>query len=65
MNEITYEFEGILYTAQYEVFDDELVVYLPDGTTPSTALRGLKPDLAAMPHLVSYAKNQTSRKSEN
>ena len=57
MHEITYEFKGINYTAQYTVDNDELVVYLPDGTTRSTMLRGLKPETAAMPHLISYVKS--------
>lgn len=66
MAEITYEFEGIIYTAQYEVFDDELVVYLPDGTTNSTMLwAGLKPETAAMPHITSYAKRQALRNSKD
>lgn len=65
MSEITYEFEGIIYTAQYEVFDDELVVYLPDGITHSIILRGLKPEPTARPYLVSYAKSQAARKSES
>ena len=29
MHQITYEYEGIIYTAEYEVLEDELVIYLP------------------------------------
>lgn len=57
MHQITYEYEGIIYTAEYEVLEDELVIYLPDGMTRSTVLRELTPDLAAMPHLISYVKS--------
>lgn len=56
MHQITYEYEGIIYTAEYEVLEDELVIYLPDGSTHSIMLRGLKPEPTVMPYLVSYAK---------
>ena len=54
-NTLEIELNGKTYKAQYEVFDDDLVVYLPDGTTRETWLRGLIPKSAARTHLVSYA----------
>lgn len=65
MHQITYEYEGIIYTAEYEVLEDELVIYLPDGMTRSTVLRGLTPDLAAMPHLISYVKSLAVNKPKD
>lgn len=56
MTEITLTENGKDYRAEYEIFDDMLVVYLPDGSTKQTILRGLKPNLAAMTHLRSFAK---------
>lgn len=46
--------QGETVTASYEVFDDELKVYLPDGSTRATLLRGLTPKAAAMVHLKAY-----------
>ena len=57
--EITVEHEGVTYSAEYSIFDDTLVVYLPDGTTRETELRGLKPDSAAKIHLRAYVKKNT------
>ena len=56
MTEITLTENGKDYRAEYEIFDDMLVVYLPNGSTRQTILRGLKPHLAAMTHLRSFAK---------
>ncbi len=53
-DEIVLEHNGESYTASYIVTDDELVVYLPDGTHRQTTLRGLKPESAAAVHLRSY-----------
>ncbi len=54
--EISVEYEGNLYKAEYSVADDTLTVYLPDGSVRSTELRGLKPESAAKAHLRSYAR---------
>jgi hypothetical protein len=59
MTEITLTENGKDYRAEYETFDDTLVVYLPDGSTKQTILRGLKPHLAAMTHLRSFATSST------
>jgi len=57
--EISIEHEGVNYKAEYEVFEDTLVVYLPDNTTRETELRGLKPESAAKVHLRGYIKQNT------
>lgn len=49
--------EGISHTAEYEVCGDTLTVYLPNGETRTTELRGLDAELAAVPHLQSYIKS--------
>lgn len=51
MGEISIEHEGQTYTAEYEVDGDDLVVYLPDGSTRQTQLNGLSPASAARLHL--------------
>lgn len=58
MTEITHNENGTNYRAEYEVFDDTLVVYLPDGSTRETILRGLKSDIAAMHHLRAFVQQQ-------
>lgn len=63
MQKISHEIGGVMYEASFEVFGDELVVYLPDGSTKQTTLRGMMPTLAAKPHLVSYAKSQQAKQS--
>ncbi|WP_157890322.1 hypothetical protein [Marinobacterium aestuarii] len=58
--EISVEYQGKIYTAEYSVIGDELTVYLPDGSTRSTFLTGgLKPETAAATHIKSYAKQNT------
>ena len=49
--------EGITYYAEYEVCDDTLLVYLPNGEVRRTELRGLDAESAARPHLRSYLRN--------
>lgn len=49
--EIIFEQEGTTYTSYYIVYGDDLVVYLPDGSQRTTALRGLDPQMAALTHL--------------
>ncbi|AZD08509.1 hypothetical protein C4K26_3106 [Pseudomonas chlororaphis] len=49
--------EGITHYADYEVCDDTLLVYLPNGEIRRTELRGLDAESAARPHLRSYLKN--------
>ncbi len=61
MTEITFTYNGIDYRAEYEIFDDTLVVYLSDGTTRETVLRGLAPDSAAMTHLRAFAHGLSNR----
>lgn len=56
MSELVYEYESVKYTATYQVIDDELIVYLPNGEERRTMLRGLTPELAAKTHLVAYVK---------
>ncbi|OOF12512.1 hypothetical protein BZG82_00890 [Salinivibrio sp. PR5] len=57
--EISTEHEGVVHTAAYSIFDDVLTVYLPDGTTKDTELRGLKPESTAKAHLRAYIKKHT------
>ncbi|MBE9397066.1 hypothetical protein IOQ59_07295 [Pontibacterium sp. N1Y112] len=57
--EITIEHNGITVTAGYSVIGDTLSVYLPNGEIRTTELRGLEPELAALPHLKSYANKNT------
>ncbi len=52
--EVTLEHEGQIYSASYIQLGDELTVYLPDGSTRQTTLRGLNPDHAAETHLRGY-----------
>lgn len=58
MTEITLTKNGKSYCAEYEVFDDTLIVCLPDGSTRETGLRGLRPDSAAMLHLRAFVQRQ-------
>jgi hypothetical protein len=57
MNEISIEKNGVLYTAYYEVFDETLVVTLPDGSKRESELKRLKPEPTAMVHLRSYVNH--------
>lgn len=50
-DEVAFEYEGKIYSANFIVQGDNLVVYLPDGSQRETVLRGLDPELAAMTHL--------------
>lgn len=52
--EITLEHEGVSYSASYIQTGDELVVYLPDGSSRGTTLNGLSPESAARVHLRGY-----------
>lgn len=52
--EISFEHEETMYTSTYCVQGDDLIVYLPDGSQRTTALRGLDPEMAAMTHLRSF-----------
>lgn len=63
MHPIKFFCEGVTYEAEYDfVGDDSIIVYLPDGTTRETWLRGLDPESAAKVHLKAYA--QTLRKKK-
>jgi hypothetical protein len=55
--EISIEQNGETITASYTVIGDTLHVYLPDGSTRTTELRGLKCESSAMMHLKMYVKN--------
>lgn len=57
--EITIEHNGVTFKAEYLVIGDTLSVYLPNGEVRTTELRGLDPELAALPHLKSYANRNT------
>lgn len=58
--EITVEFEGKEFTAEYSVIGEMLTVYLPDGTQRQTALfAGIDPHSAAATHVRSYASQNT------
>lgn len=56
MDKITLEQDGEIYEAEYEVFGDDLHVYLPDGSTRTTRLNTLHAESAALPHLKSYIR---------
>jgi hypothetical protein len=64
MHTVTVEVDGITYSAEYDIFDDMLVLYLPDGTTESTVLNGLHADAAARPHLLSYVKKKLKHSAD-
>jgi hypothetical protein len=57
--EITIEYKGKQYSAEYYCDDDTVTVFLPNGQTRTTELRGLNPEAAARPHLMSYARLNT------
>ncbi|WP_298722404.1 hypothetical protein [uncultured Oceanisphaera sp.] len=57
--EISIEVNGKKYTAEYFVNGDTLTVYLPDGDSRETELKGLSPASAARPHLISYITKNT------
>lgn len=62
MGEISYEFDGVTYTAEYLVNGNALTVFLPNGEHRTTFLTGgLAPESAAMPHLRSYAHEQARK----
>jgi hypothetical protein len=56
--EVTLEHEGKSYSASYIQVDDELTVYLPDGSLRHSELRGLSPESAARSHLRGYIRSQ-------
>lgn len=62
--EITLEHEGETYSASYIQVGDELTVYLPDGSTRGTTLRGLDPEQAAATHLRGYIHSLKRRQLE-
>lgn len=56
--DITLEHEGETYTASYIVINDELTVYLPDGSERYTELSGgVPPESAARTHLRGYIRS--------
>jgi len=54
--EISIEYDGKIYSAEYVVFGDALTVYLPDGSSRTIELRGLDPKGTAIGHLKGYIK---------
>ncbi|AHZ80022.1 MULTISPECIES: hypothetical protein [Pseudomonas] len=62
-DEVTWEREGVTYSASYVVVGDELIVYLPDGSQRETTLNGMYPESTARNHLRGYV-NALFRKSE-
>lgn len=54
--EISIEYGGKQYVAEYVVCDGVLTVFLPNGTTKSTVLEKLNPKTSAMIHLKSYIR---------
>nr|AAG34726.1 unknown [Vibrio mimicus] len=56
---VSIEHNGEIITATYTVNGDTLEVYLPDGSSRSTELRGLSPESAAKIHLKVYAAKNT------
>ncbi len=64
MHEITLELEGKTYTASYQIFGDTQTTYLPDGTTRTTELRGLIPELSAETHLRGYALDKLKKEKK-
>ncbi|MGH8420167.1 MAG: hypothetical protein ACRER8_23305 [Pseudomonas sp.] len=58
-SETTFEHEEKIYTSIYNHQEDNLMVYLPDGTQRTTALRGLDPEQAAMTHLRAFVLHST------
>ncbi len=57
--EITIEYNGKSYTAEFEINNDTLITHLPDGSSRNTELRGLKPKSTAEIHLRSYIRQKT------
>ena len=57
--EVSIEHEGKSYSAEYVINGDTLTIYLPDGNSISTELRGLKAEIAAKVHLRGYIKQNT------
>lgn len=57
--EFSVEHEEVTYTAEYSIYGDTLTVYLPDGSSIGTELRGLEPESAAKVHLRGYIKQNT------
>lgn len=47
--------EGMEYSAEYSVDGDTLTVFLPDGSTRTTELRGLDAESAAEVHIRAFA----------
>lgn len=59
---IELEYEGQIYSAYYIVSGDTVTLYLPDGTQRATVLNGgFKPESAVRPHLLSYARQASSK----
>lgn len=52
--EINFEDEEEIYISVDSIVDDDLTVYLPDGTQQTTALRALDLEQAAMKHLRAF-----------
>lgn len=56
--EVSFEYDGSIYSCTYCVQGDDLFVYLPDGSQRTTNLRGLDPAMAALTHLRSFVRSR-------
>jgi len=63
MNDFTITVDGKDCSATYDVFDNDLVVYLPDGTQSETTLHSANAELFAHTHLRAWVK-QTNRQKQ-
>lgn len=54
-----------IFEAEYEVCDDTLTVFLPDGSNRKTWFRGLTPKSAALTHLIFYADTEIKKQAHN
>lgn len=52
--------DGKTHEATYQVSEDEVTVFLPNGETRSSQLRGLNAKSCAETHLKYYARTQVS-----
>jgi len=55
-DEITLEYKGEYYTAEYSIDGESLVLYLPGGQQIITTRGGLSIEGALKPHFLKYLK---------
>lgn len=56
--EVSFEYDGSMYSCTYSIQGDDLFVYLPDGCQRTTSLRGLDPAMAALTHLRGFVRSR-------